>query len=135
MMTGERSVNVGGNMHRVANATGDNAIAGVSPTEVQTHTPSKTISLHRELAAVRRLLLNLEGLDREAFDQIEKASAEATKRKPDRSKLLGLLEQIARAAGAAAGFADHADGLVSHFSRIVTCLGQSWSDWAPRIGL
>ena len=138
-MTGDRSVNIGGDAVGNVVTTGDrNKIdAKIEAKLVRTTLPSaESIDISRELAQIRAILERMGGEHAgkigRAFDD---ALEEAKKPQPNKDEIGTALSRALEYAKVGSGFIEVVGKLAPHLTNAVGWLGSNWHKLLPVVGL
>lgn len=130
-----RSVSIGGDATGNVIQTGDRNTASVQLTQT-TLPPAETVDVQAELAALRRILSELQGPDQGKMERaLDDAEEEIAKREPDRDEIGSALDRALTYAKKAEGFATTIEKLQGHVTSAVSWLGENWHKLLAVVGL
>lgn len=130
-----RSVSIGGDATNNIIQTGDSNTASPQFTQT-TLPPAESVDLQAELAALRRILADLQAPDQKKIERaLDDAEEEIAKAEPDRNEIGTALERALDYAKKAEGFASTAEKLQKHVTNVVSWLGDNWYKLLAVVGL
>jgi hypothetical protein len=122
----DRSVHIDGDIVGSIVQTGDGNATSMSFRQGSLPQPG-TVDISTEIAALRRLLIQLESDDKRKIENaLEDAEDELQKSEPDKDEIGQALDRALKYAKKANGFAEAIDKLRPHVEKTASWLGENW---------